>query len=64
LGLFNFAQRQSLKTSVLLSSNITKACVERNFSHFKHAHFTSISRKQLRFSSLEDTISPDKPGAI
>ncbi|RBN49374.1 hypothetical protein [Flavobacterium psychrolimnae] len=35
-------------------------CVKRRFFVFlKIQHFTGISRQQMRFSSLEDTISPD-----
>jgi hypothetical protein len=58
LGLFKFRTTSDCeKTSVLLSSNITKHI--KRFFHILSMHFTSISRKQLRFSSLEDTISPD-----
>jgi hypothetical protein len=47
------------KTSVLLCSNILKTGIKEDFYFLSMQHIIGISRQQVRFSSLEDTISPD-----
>lgn len=50
------------KTSVLLPSNIKTIWIKTGiFVFLKMQHITGISRNQMTFSCLEDTISADNP---